>query len=145
MRHIWSVACLRSIVDKETNSISLIDSLEEITVQVPADQEGQSFRFPGPIEIVSYFERSDQQAPEEGFGIIEYLNPNNDVLRSLNFNISLNDFIRTRHRAKVAGFDIPGEGRYSFRVGIRSNEAEEWETVSTIPLTVTVQRVAQVE
>ena len=145
MRHIWSVACLRSIVDQDTNSISLIDSLEEITLQVPADQEIHRLRLPGPIEVVSYFERSDPLVAEEGLGILEFMNSNNEVLRTLPINIILNDYIRTRHRAKIGLFDIPAEGRYQFRVRIRANENEDWNTVSTIPFTVNVQRIAQVD
>ena len=52
LKHIWTVLCRRSVIDQETNNLSIHDVFEqiEVDVKVNPDKQGDVKEFNVPIE-----------------------------------------------------------------------------------------------
>lgn len=63
IHHAWTVLCARSLIDRDTNNISL-DVLEQLNVQIPPPLQGAGgFVLPARLEVVSLWFRA---AEDEG-------------------------------------------------------------------------------
>jgi len=139
IRHLWSVLCLRCITDQDTNSLSLIEVLEEITLTGPLLGEGQTATSPFPIYLVSLWMRDPEDQPVDGAARLQFLSPLGDVIRSFEHPVELLEKPRLRTRANIANLPFSQSGTYSFRLQVREQETEEWRTVATLPLWVKVE------
>ena len=83
-KHQWSVLCNRTLVDKDTNAMSIIDIVEEMVYFTPnelkkaqtedAGLANQTFHTKG-LKVVSLWLRSDLEKEEVGGARIEVRNP----------------------------------------------------------------------
>jgi len=50
LEHIWSVLCSRSVIDSETNNVSIQDVIEQITINAEPAENGF---LPFPMELIT--------------------------------------------------------------------------------------------
>lgn len=141
VQHIWTIACRLSITDKETNNVSLLQVLEEITI--PQDQSRDKKLVPAIFELVTLWARADENQPTAGFGRLALLGPTGDVLLEHNYEIDLQQDNRIRSVGKIFGFPVQRSGRYHFRIERKLNEADPWQEVARIPIWVNNLRQEQ--
>jgi len=145
MRHVWSILCRRSIIDSESNNISLIDVLEGIQANYkPKDGDqnnGHPTVIPVDFEVISFFEDIDT-SKELRFKIkIDIIAPGNVVNSG-----SENEVVlpigpkRLRQRSRINGFPVTVSGSYRMVVKIKQDK-EEFKTVAELPLDVTIKVV----
>ena len=70
MRHVWSILCSKGIIDKASNNISLIETLEEIHVpaEIIGGREGGLEVIPAiPLNWVTLWTRSDPTKAEKNW------------------------------------------------------------------------------
>jgi hypothetical protein len=134
MKHIWSVICKKSIIDSETNNITLNEVLEEITFSFSnKDLIDKSVNFPFDFEIISYFTaaRKNEKADME----IELLNPGKKMIGKFIQKIEFpENKLRLRVRIKTSGISVDKDGEYLFRIKIKTQGNEKFKTVSEIPI-----------
>lgn len=141
MKHIWSVLCQKSVIDSETNLISLIDCLEEFNLTIDinkSDNQIPNKLPPLPInfQIVSYWliDNTDKKLKIK----IELLDPDNKKINELNGNFELKEkFLRYRTRINFQGLPVTKGGRYLFKI-YRVEENEILKEVSELPLDVKI-------
>lgn len=140
IKHIWTVVCSKSTIDKDTNNISLNDVLERLDVVVSKNtlEKKQSVSIPINFEIVSLFQR-DKMGREESFDMkIKVKDPkDNKIRKTLSAKITFQaQFLRMRSRTRIRGFNLTVSGNYIFEVSMRNNGEKTFKKVAEIPLEV---------
>jgi len=142
MKHVWTIVCERSIIDSQSNNISLINALEQI--QLMAGEEVQNLATtPGesPIrgigvtfEVVTLWCRNDPNQPESAPSQALLLSPTGDEMVKNKMQIDLTNHQRMRVKWGFGGIPYSGDGRYLFVV--QQEIADQWQTVAEIPLDI---------
>jgi hypothetical protein len=135
--HVWTVICSRSVIDRDSNNISLHNVLEQITIAQEVDPE-QVAVIPTKFEVVTLWARSDFDEPAEGEQRLTLIAPSGETLVTGEAKIDLSEFRRTRYRAKFEGLPTKGRGRYVFRIECRTNGNAAWSQAADIPLELMV-------
>ena len=141
MKVLWAVICQSCAVDRETNSVSLFNLLEQIHVPEPPTEEEENIYLPtSPISffLVASFSRTDLNVGERNRGRIRIEFPNAiepDLLPD--FEIDLKDAHRNRFRGQFPSMPVKGEGEYRFIIEV--DESGEWRQLFEIPLMVSYQ------
>lgn len=144
-RHLWSIPCRFASVDKESNSLSLFNVIEEITVSSKVENleqkegaigtEGAAIIAPLEFAIVTLLERLDDK--DRGSMIknaeIEIVDPSERSLLKREFEINFQQgFKRMRHILKMNGLKITTAGTYKFCISIKESKEELSELVAQI-------------
>ena len=132
--HIWSVLCESSIVDRETNNISLQTVREQIVIFSEPRPGGI---IPGHMELVSFWCRTVPEEPAVDNVRVTILNPSGESIRSIDVIVDLSGAERSRNRIVFEGFPADQPGRYIFLVEISVDD--EWIQVARVPLSVYFQ------
>jgi len=140
IKHIWTVLCRKSILDQESNNISLLDVVERLQVKLSIKREGQKpdgFVISTEFEIVSFWIR-DKIDKEEKIQIsIETLDSEDNKLgeftRDLTFSPKMK---KMRLRVKMLNIKLTESGLYHFRIKSKASKQAKWKTEAEIPLEV---------
>ena len=140
IRHVWSVLCQKSVIDKDSNSISLYDIIEQLNVTLTKNPKGDApLVLPIQFEIVSLWTRSEIDVPSKGEGRLIFTDPSDQVIRNSTLDIDLTSFIRTRTRQKISGLPLSKAGVYSFKIEFRNKAESEFQEVANLPLVVNLE------
>jgi hypothetical protein len=129
--HIWSVLCESSIIDKESNNISLQTVREQITVHSEPIPGGI---VPVHMELVSFWCRSIPDEPAVDNARLTLLKPSGEPISTTNIVINLTEADRSRNRIIFDGFPAEEPGRYIFLVEQSVNN--DWKQVARVPFSV---------
>lgn len=135
LEHIWSVLCARSIIDSETNNVSIQDVVEQITINAEPAENGF---LPFPLELITLWGRKESNNPTKGIERVTFVTPSGKSQVVSEAEIDLSNAERHRHRVKFQGLPISESGKYYFKVEFKNNN-NEWQQVSAIPLKVIFQ------
>jgi hypothetical protein len=128
------------LVDRDTNSLSLIDIIETVAMSpVPQPASDDAIQGLGglaiDLEIVNSWWRSDPIVPESGFQRVRLLFPDGDLaLLEEGGPVDLGKFQRLRARLRLPGIPVKGPGRYWLCSEYRATEAEDWKEFGRTPL-----------
>ncbi|MBI1908933.1 MAG: hypothetical protein HYS22_02040 [Deltaproteobacteria bacterium] len=142
INHVWTVVCEKSIIDRETNNISL-DALEQLNIKIPpSPEEVKGVIYPGKIEIVSLWYRDQGEKGIRGKGQLKIEAPNSNVVGTANIDINLTESHRCRTLVRLEGLPIPksASGLFCFMVSLESDN--KWIEVARVPLEVDVKLIA---
>lgn len=137
--HIWSVLCQRSIVDPQSNNVSIIDVFEALEVDInPAPniniQDNPEFNVPVNYQVVSLWARADEKKVV-GQLRITLIGPNDKkrilVDKELTFP---DDKRRMRTINEIQGLPVNKSGNYHFIVEIK--QGEKFQKEADLPLEV---------
>ena len=143
MDHIWSVFCQRVITDRDTSQVSLIDSIEALTVKMPTsltEELPQPVGFEVGGVVLSFWTRSDLNIPETGKARVRVLAPDGQLITALDapeLEIDLANFRRLRTHVGFPVLPLRGEGRYW--IVVEMLEGDKWLGVSKVPFEVVVE------
>jgi hypothetical protein len=132
-KYTWSVLCAKSIVDQSDNSLTLVNTIDEIMGPAPPSQTAV---VPFPMELVILSTRSNQAVPETTPARMRFINPAGQELGKVDFSVDLQKARRIRNFLKMEGIPIAGPGIYEFHVEFM-NAAGTYDLVGTTPLEVT--------
>jgi len=121
----WGVVCQQAIIDKQTNLVSYINIIEQLT---PQEYPAEAPRF----TVATLWDRDDEgesftvrvRAEDEDGNILE---------EEQGEKVEFEDFERFRINRVMGGFEIEGPGCVRFQVDLLQ-EGEEWETVGSLPV-----------
>jgi len=133
MKHIWTVACSRAVIDSETNNVNLQNVVEELTIHAPPQPDGI---LPIDVDVVSTWIRDALDTPEAGEIRVSFRSPKGKSLRKSEGQIDLNKAPRFRVKARFSGLPLAESGVYSFRVDARESGVGRWRKYAEIPLIV---------
>lgn len=143
-RHVWSLLCSRSVVDGQTNLLSIFDVVEEVQAAVvtPAGTPAPE-SVPINFNLVSLWERSIPEVPEENETCqVRIISPTGKELgRTEQVFSMIGPHSRSRVTIAIRGLPAKENGRYEVQVFERSGA--RWKKVAAIPLIVTVTHSEQ--
>lgn len=144
IRHVWSVICGKSAIDRETNNISLFEVIERIEFTFTGSGEfppGAPFN----LELVTLWARQDPNTPAEAQMRVRLLAPDGRELSALPpFRLDLLTASRMRQRTRIQGILLAGSGWYDLEVAYRVTNGGDWIVATRVPLEIVlVQRVEQ--
>lgn len=139
IKHAWTTVCEKSIIDKDTNNISL-DILEQLSINLPplpADAKGIIFSY--PIEIVSLWYRDLNIKGKKYSARVNIKSPAGDIILKTDMEIDLTNTQRYRTRVKLNRLQInkQSSGYYFFIVDVELNN--KWTEITRVPLEVVIR------
>ena len=147
--HKWSILCRSTSIDKDSNTLSILNVLEGITIAKIADETikekwlaaetKKPITLPMDFEIIMLLERLDNK--ESGImtkeGELELVSPDGKSLLKKDIQINFQKgYKRLRYRIKMNGLNVAGPGTYNFCIKIRESEEEPLVQVAEIPLDI---------
>lgn len=141
IRHMWTVLCMRSVIDVDTNNISLFDVVEELQLQRLEGAAGGKSALPVDMHLVSLWGREPKEQPASGRAKDVIVSPSGKVMGEREYDLDMLKFERTRARRSVRGMPISESGQYWFRTHLWDEQRGIWEEVSNVPLKLTVEVV----
>lgn len=137
IEHVWSVLSQSVSVDERSQSLSIFNILEKITI---CSDINEPIVLPIAHQISSLWVRKDLDVPCNGKMRVFVSKPNEEKQEVLELNVDLSDspFHRTIVRANQ--LIITGPGKYVFFVELLNQESQNWDTVSKIPLIVEMKK-----
>lgn len=145
MRVSWAFLCRNSAIDIDTNSISLFNIIEEISIPSdPPPSEGEDdSSLPmalGSCELVIASTRTNVDVPEQ-LNLRVLLNFPTDTPPEimLEASIDLSSTHRSRIRLGMPGLPISGVGTYRFAIETRTSEEVDWYELHHVPFEVSQQ------
>jgi len=142
MKHVWSILCQNSIIDSDTNSLSLYNCLAQLVIDIDKNtvtSNETGFNIPVQYDLVSFW-IDEEIAKERGFFVeIDLVDPSNKKLGTTTNNYTLiKGTRRLRSRIKTQGISITTEGRYWFKVKMKEKKNEKFKQVAELPLDVKI-------
>ena len=135
IEHVWTVLCSRSVIDVETNNVSIQDVIEQISINAEPKPDGF---LPFPLELITLWERQESNKPAEGTERITFVTPSGKSNVVYEAKIDLSAAERHRHKVKFPGLPLSEAGRYYFEVEAKEGDGDYHE-VAAIPLSVIFQ------
>jgi hypothetical protein len=135
IEHIWTILCSRSIIDSETNNVSIQDVIEQISINAQPTENGF---LPFPLELITLWGRKESDEAVQGMERISFVTPSGKETIISEARIDLTKAERHRHRVRFPGLPLDQAGRYYFRVDFKEN-GEEYRDMAAIPLAVQFQ------
>ena len=135
VENVWGVVCDQAIESSRTKNVSLIETIEKITVTVPPDHPdifGVLIRH----TVASVWRNTDPDNEASGRIRLTLLSPDGKETERITheFVIEPGAFYKTYLNFK--GIDLSGEGWYFFILRIKESGSERWKRGATIPVRV---------
>jgi hypothetical protein len=138
IRHIWSVLCAKTSIDRGTNNISLFEVIEASQITTPGN-----LTFPTNVPFdgvfVTLWGRRQFNTPGIAEMRVRFLGPNNEELSTFGAPINLENNPRSRHMAQLIGLRCGGNGLHEFEVSWRQDQDDAWHVVASVPVDLTFQ------
>jgi hypothetical protein len=143
IKHIWSVLCRQSVIDQETNNISLLNILERLSVtvkQIGLTDEDKA-TIPIDYEIVSFWVKKATNRKVKAEVKTTLISPKREKLSEQIQKLEIPAKIkRMRSRMKIQGFPVKGAGQYIFRIAIKDTNKQQFKIIAEIPLEVDLRK-----
>ncbi|MDX9778987.1 MAG: hypothetical protein RBT30_02010 [Patescibacteria group bacterium] len=140
MKNIWSVVCKNSIVDGETNSLSLLETLDEITINYKEEMDWQVVKFlPLSFHVVTlWFDENDKK--DRKFSLsVSVIDPQGTTLNTFEQDCLIpKGSMRLRATSKITGFGFTDKGKYS--IVVKYKEAKNFIKVADIPVNINLKK-----
>jgi len=131
---------MRSLIDQETNNISLIDCLEQLNIQInESDKMVKDKVFPIAFDFVSLFTDEDDLKERSADFVLETIDQGGKKIGEFSGKIAMKKGIkRFRNRLKIQGLKINDSGKYLFKLKIREVVGEKYKELAEIPLEINI-------
>ena len=146
VKHIWSVLCQSSVVDSQSNNVSLYNIVERLEVNINPNGSTtfpvvKNINLPWQYELVSLWSRTKKGGEENANIRIDLLDPNGKELKSFEKEIIIPaDKKRMREINKIQGISLTESGDYTFVVSIKQANNSKYEKVASLPLEVMINQ-----
>lgn len=146
----YAILCRSAAVDQFTQSLSIFDVVEGVTIEtpdqsiLPAKRGEVITQVPGfPMILVTSWRRSDIDIPETINCRVGILSASGQQLGSAPLQVDLSAVISGRVLMKIPLFPVSGEGTYTLRTEMETQAG--WDNIHEYPfsLTINVQDLAQ--
>ncbi|HEC30414.1 MAG TPA: hypothetical protein ENI66_00145 [Candidatus Yonathbacteria bacterium] len=145
MEQIWALVCKTSSIDEETNSLSLFNIVEEITIDTrKAREQGEqkntaSFPIQIPLEIVIMLRKNRVNQSITADLRIDLLDPKGKSLQHMQAAVKINkEHKRLRFRIKMNGIEVSSSGDYLLKISTQEPNEEAFGKIGEIPLEVRI-------
>ncbi len=141
MKHAWTILCQKAIIDKVTNNLSLIDSVEELNISLAANDLDKTPRaLPVSFEIVSFWYDNNPQTESKGTLQVEIYNSKNTKLHEFHHEFVIpKNYKRMRTRIIVKGLPFSEPGDYIFKIKYQKPDQTNYTLATELPFEIRSQ------
>jgi len=142
IKHIWTTLSKKSVIDSETNSLSIHDILEQLNVDIKVDKDKpkpKEINIPIEFEVTSLWVKDEKNKSDvfEGFFSLDLIAPNGDKLSSFENILNIpKENRRMRTRMKINGLKLTNSGDYIFKLSYKGKNDTKYKKVAEIPLEI---------
>lgn len=132
----WVIPCLYATIDRFSNTVSLINVVEELQfpAEIPEPDPSKPLSAQG-FTVVSHWMRESSATPERAKARLVLIGPKSrKPLGHAEFDIDLEGFQRARQVSHLPMFPFVGLGEYFVEVQIQHGKA--WRRLSRTPIEV---------
>lgn len=133
IEHVWTVFCSQSVIDRDSNNISLHNVIEQLTIR---EEPAPRAVVPATFEVVTLWARLDFDVPSRGRARLTFVSPSGSVLDPQEYDIDLSQFHRHRQRSRFQGLPVREHGRHAFLVELQNEDETTWHQVAAVPVGV---------
>ncbi len=143
--HLWSVLCQTATVDADSNDLSLIKTIDEMSVSFANADALRSFQesaAKGPVttptacDLVTLWKKADRAADAVFDLRVRYQDPDGRSLGEVEIPVRMGaGELRHRHRLNMPGLPMTVPGEYAFVVEVRA-EGGKYKLVDRVPLDI---------
>jgi hypothetical protein len=138
MKNIWSIVCSKAIVDQMTNSLSLNEVVDEMTISFvnPEDMKKPTKNVPLSLAVVNLWH--DENSSEERLVdyVIEIYDPKGEQTGEFNISAKFEKGKkRLRTIANINGLKLTDEGSYNVRTSYKDKKGNMLQ-VAEVPIDV---------
>lgn len=143
-RHIWSVLCSHSVLDQDSNNLSLFNLLERVTFFPPKNQLTDikkqmglgKLMAPFNFEIVSRIKKNTEKTIAVDIETI-IVDPQKVEVGKFQKRVDLKKEIKNmRFRNKFGSIPFTKNGEYEFLIYMKEQNEKEFSQVASIPLEI---------
>ena len=117
---IWSVLCESSIIDQQTNNVSLLKVLEQVQYSTNATEK-EEVVLPLNFQHISLFQTDEKDNSKYDL-LLETVGPDGKTLVAVDANIDFSGKKRGRLILAIQGMKVAGPGIYHYRLSIKKPE-----------------------
>lgn len=138
MQHHWSVLCQSSVIDIDSNLLSLYDCLEELNVNTPL-KPGQPINLPISFEVVSFLSDSNLKTERKLELKAEMIDPKGKKINEFGGQLFFKDGSkRLRSRLKIQGLTLNEPGTYIMHISFHGLDGLDFKAECDLPLDVNI-------
>lgn len=145
VKHEWSLLCSNAIVDRDSNNLSLLNVIEQVSLDVNL-KEGQEWdekagdMFPLNMVIVTRLRKIiSEEESAVGAMKIDFISPDNKMVSSFEQDFELGKGIdNIRMRFGIGGLKLGKSGIYNFVISLKDGSDEKFKKAYSLPLKVTL-------
>lgn len=138
VRHVWTVVCEKTVVDRQTNNVSM-DVLEQLNLSAASLQQQEEGNLVAhPIVVASYWYRANVDTAARGNARVSVRDPHDKELGAVDIDVDLTKLVRLRTFCRMGGLPVSGPGYYFFVTEMQNGEGQ-WEEVARVPLQIVVR------
>lgn len=144
MNHVWSVLCQSSLIDIDTNNLSLNNVLEQLVLSVESKKSSSPVELTVPIsyEVVSMWVKTDTHKVVRAEIVLEIVDPKGSILKTFKQQGEMPTTMkRLRTRFRIQGLGLTISGLYKFIVKIKREGQIDFDKVTEIPLEIQINAV----
>ena len=151
IKHIWSVLCRQSVVDQQSNNVSLISVFEQLQVDIPpaglSTMSGsKDINIPVQYELVNFWSKTKEGEDEKGNIRIVLSDPEGKEIKRIDKNLVIpQNNRRIREINKIQGIALRGSGIYYFIISIKQQGNNIYKQVAELPLEIRINKGKPVE
>jgi len=138
MQHHWSILCQSSVIDIDSNLLSLHDCLEEININTHT-KPGESINLPINFEIVSFITDNQTKGDRRINLKAQLFDPKGKKINEFGGELFFKDGSkRLRSRLKIQGLNLVESGVYSIHLSFEGLDGLDFKTDYVLPLDVNI-------
>lgn len=141
MKHIWTILCQNSVVDQQSNSMSINNCIEALNLSLEKKFEQEPMiAVPVEYQMVSFWSREKNEEGDVQVDLrVDVVDPRKIILDSMNCTfVAKKEFKRMRNRWGVQGLKVSIPGDYLFVV-YKKTPSGEYGLIAELPLEVNVE------
>jgi len=148
LRHIWSVLCSSSVLDQDTNNLSLNNVVEQLNVDISEEdlrkkeaEKSEGFAVNVQLQLVTRIAKKIQNKSMVVNLKFDILNPESKVVGSMTTgDIAMKKELKNlRFRNNIPTLPIDKDGVYTIAVLLKEAGESQFTEVDRVPLDVIVK------
>jgi len=139
MKNVWTVVCKNSITDSDTNSLSLLETLDEIQITYKDKIETNEVKIlPISFHVVSLWFNEDIKTDRKFDLVVEVTDPSGKLLKDFKQECIIPaGKKRLRATTKIQGFGFTGQGKYLVSTKYREDKTT-YKKVAETPIDISL-------
>jgi len=142
MKNIWSIACRNSVIDQDTNSLSLFESFEGINVSYKESINLKEIKIiPISFHIVSLWTDEKTEVESRFDLLVEIIDWQGKVIKKFAQECIIPvGKKKLRAITKINGFGFTDQGEYKIVVKYK-DDSKSYKKVSELPIDINIEKV----